>query len=229
MRIDILTLFPEMFDGPFEASILKRAQAKQIIDINIYNLRDWGQGERKTVDGRPYGGGVGMILMIEPIYKALKELRTADSTVVLLCPQGKQFNQSYAYELSEKKHLILICGRYEGVDERVRKHLVDLEISIGDYVLTGGEIPAMVVVDCISRLIPNVIVKPEALKRESFSEVDVNDKKIKLLEHEQYTRPEEFEGWSVPKILLSGDHKKIEEWQTKESLEKTKKKRPDIL
>lgn len=220
MRIDILTLFPEMFKGPFAESIIKRAQDKGLVEIKIHNLRKWAIDKRGTVDDRPFGGGVGMIMMIEPIYRALNELKTPQSRVILLDPREKLFNQKTAQSLSKKTHLILICGHYEGVDERVRQ-LADEEISIGDYILTGGELPAMVVVDAITRLIPEVLEKPEATKYESFSNSQ--------LEYPQYTRPANFKSWKVPEILLSGNHKKIEEWRRKKALEITKKLRPDLL
>lgn len=221
MKIDILTLFPEMFKGPFDESIVKRAQEKSLVEIKIYNLRKWAKDKHKTVDDRPFGGGVGMVLMIEPIYDALKELRKKESKVILLTPQGKVFNQKLASNFSKEKHLIFICGHYEGVDERIREYLIDEEISIGDYVLTGGELPAMVVVDTIIRLIPGVLKKEEATKDESFS--------VKTLEFPQYTRPANFKGWKVPGILLSGDHKKIAAWRKKKAIERTKKRRLDLL
>ncbi len=220
MKIDILTLFPEMFKGPFNESILQRAQNKGLVEIKIHNLRNWARDKRKTVDDRPYGGGVGMIMRVDVINQALTEIKS-QSLTILLSPRGKVFDQKTAKRLAKLKHLILICGHYEGVDERVTEHLIDEEISIGDYVLTGGEIPAMIMVDTIVRLIPGVLEKVEATKSESFSPIN--------LEYPQYTRPEDFKGWKVPEILLSGDHKKIEEWKTKKALEKTKKVRPDLL
>ena len=234
MRIDILTLFPSMFKGPFQESIIKRASDKELVEIKIHNLRKWAVDKRGTVDDRPYGGGIGMILMLEPIYKALEELKTKNSKlktkVILLDPRGKVFNQEIAQKLSKQQHLIFICGHYEGVDERVRKHLVDEVISIGDYILTGGELPAMVITDTIVRLLPGVLEKPEATKFESFS--DLKNEKLKvgnLLEYPQYTRPENFLGWKVPKILLSGNHQKIAEWRRKKAEELTKKFRPDLV
>jgi tRNA (guanine37-N1)-methyltransferase len=214
MRIDILTLFPKMFSGPFGESIIKRAQEKKLVEINIHDLRGWGMGKRRTVDDRTYGGGVGMVLMVEPIYQALKKLKTKDCKVILLTPQGKTFSQATARRLAKEKHLILISGHYEGFDERIREHLVDEEISIGDYVLTGGELPAMVVTDAVVRLLPGVINKEEATKLESFSEKN-------LLEYPQYTRPENFKGWKVPKILLSGNHLEIDRWRKNEAMKKT--------
>ncbi len=227
MIIDILTLFPEMFKGPFEESIIKRAQGKGLVEIKIHNLRDWAKDRRGTVDDKPYGGGVGMVLRVDVIDRAIEEIKKLRNKeikgrkIVLLDPAGKPFNQTKALELSKLDHLILICGHYEGVDERVRKHLVDEEISIGDYVLTGGELPTMVLVDSVARLVPGVLEKPEAVKSESFSQG--------LLEYPQYTRPENFKGWKVPEVLLSGDHKKICDWRKEKALEKTKKLRPDLL
>jgi tRNA (guanine37-N1)-methyltransferase len=220
MKIDILTLFPKMFAGPFAESIIKRAQDKNLVEIKIHDLRDWTKDTRKTVDGRPYGGGVGMILSVEPVYLALKDLKKKDSKVVLLTPQGKTFKQGLAKEYSDLKHLILICGHYEGFDERIREYLIDEELSIGDYVLTGGELPAMIVVDTIVRLIPGVLEKEEATVFESFSP---------YLEYPQYTRPEEFKGWKVPEVLKSGNHKEIEKWRKEKSLQKTKRVRPDLI
>ena len=222
MKIDILTLFPEMFKGPFSESIIKRAQEKNLVKVKIHSLRNWTKDKHKTVDDHPFGGGVGMILMIEPIYKAIKELKKKDSKVILLTPQGKVFKQKTSKRLSKEKHLIFICGHYEGIDERVRKYLVDEEVSIGDYVLTGGELPAMVVVDSIIRLIPKVLSKKEATKFDSFSNKN-------LLEYPQYTRPANFKGWQVPEVLLSGNHKKIKDWRKKKAIEKTKKIRPDLI
>ncbi len=222
MKIDIITLFPEMFKGPFAESIIKRAQEKGLLKINIHNLRKWTKDKHKTVDDHSFGGGTGMVLMVEPVYKALKELKKKESKVILLTPQGKVFKQEKAKKLSKEKHLIFICGHYEGADERIREKLVDEEISIGDYVLTGGELPAMVVIDTITRLIPGVLSKKEAKEIESFSFKG-------LLEYPQYTRPANFKGWPVPEILLSGNHQKINEWREKKALEKTKKRRPALL
>lgn len=221
MKIDIITLFPKMFQGPFEESIIKRAQDKKLVEIKIHNLRSWTKDKHKTVDDRPFGGGAGMILMVEPIYKALKDLKQKNSHIVLLTPQGKPFKQKIAQKLSKKDHLILICGHYEGIDERIRKHLINEEISIGDYVLTGGELPAMVITDSIIRLIPKVLKKENAVKEESFSD--------SKLEYPHYTRPAKFKNWSVPEVLLSGDHQKIKTWREEKSTEKTKNQRPDLL
>lgn len=204
MTFDIITLFPNMFSGPFDQSIIKRAQDKKLVEINYHDLREFAVDERGTVDDRPYGGGVGMVLMVEPIFKALEKIKS--KKVILLDPRGEKFTQQKAREFSKLEQITLICGRYEGVDERVRENLVDESISIGDYVLTGGEIPSMVIIDAVTRLIPGVLEKEDATKFESFSEKN-------SLEHPQYTRPEEFNGWKVPEILLSGNHGKIDEWR----------------
>jgi tRNA (guanine37-N1)-methyltransferase len=210
LKIDILTLFPNMFSGPFDASIIKRAQKKGLIDIKIHNLREWGEGERKNVDDRPYGGGVGMILRIDIINEAISNLKTKDSKVILLDATGERFTEVKAQELAKEKHLILIAGHYEGVDHRVHEHLANEVISIGDYVLTGGELPTMVLVDTIIRLIPGVLGKDE-------SSLDESHKKPGYLEYPQYTRPEDYKGWKVPKVLLSGNHGEIKNWREKKS------------
>ncbi|MBU0569644.1 tRNA (guanosine(37)-N1)-methyltransferase TrmD [Patescibacteria group bacterium] len=271
MNIDILTLFPDMFIGPFDTSMLKKAQDNNLVEINIHDLRKWTDDAHKTVDGKPYGGGPGMVMMVEPIDKALKELKSEarisksgkacafgvetisksqipsskptqkpktknsstvhqpargsteltvevqlggfnSSTVILTSAKGKIFNQQKAQKLSNKKHLIIIAGHYEGVDERVAKYLVDEEISIGKYVLTGGEIPAMVMVDSVVRLIPGVLGNPNSLKDESFSLTTTHHSPF-TKEHPQYTRPENYKGWKVPEILLSGNHAEIEKWR----------------
>ncbi len=207
MKIDILTLFPDMFKGPFDTSIIKRAESRNLIRINVRDLRSWGEGERRNVDDRPYSGGPGMLIRVDIIDKALKELiKTKNSKVILLDATGERFTQQKAQELSKHKHLILIAGHYEGVDHRVHEHLADEVISIGDYVLTGGEIPAMVVVDSVTRLLPGVLGKDE-------SSVDESHKEPGYLEYPQYTRPEEYKGWKVPKILLSGNHAEIDKWR----------------
>lgn len=222
MKIDIITLFPEMFTGPFDHSIIKRAQEENIAKINIHNLRDWSQDKHNKVDARPYGGGPGMVLQCDPVFRAVEELNPDKKAhVVLLTPQGEKLKQKKVKQFSGLKHLILICGHYEGVDERIRKHLVNEEISIGDYILTGGEIPAMVLTDAIVRLLPGVFEKKDAVEKESFSDQS-------LLEYPQYTRPQDFRGYKVPEILLSGDHKKIKEWRKKKSKQRTKKRRPDL-
>lgn len=225
MKIDIITLFPEMFGGPLGTSMVKKAKDGGLVKIKIHNLRKWTKDKHKTVDDRPFGGGKGMILMIEPVFEALKEIsqkgKSQKSKIILLSPQGKPFAQKKAESLVKLDHLVLIAGHYEGFDERIREHLIDEEISIGDYVLTGGEIPAMVIVDSIVRLIPGVLEK-QAKENESFS-------KKGLLDYPQYTRPADYKGWLVPEVLLSGNHKDIEKWRKEKSEENTKKKRPDII
>ena len=206
MKIDILTLFPKMFEGPFKESIIKRAQDKSLVEINIHDLRKWGLDDRRTVDDRPYGGGPGMIMRVDVLDSAIKKLKTKDSKVILLDAGGKTFNQEKAEKLSKLSHIILIAGHYEGIDHRVHEHLVDEIISIGDYVLTGGEIPAMVIIDSVVRLIPGVVGKEASIVEESHSRPGYT-------EYPQYTRPEEFNGWKVPEVLLSGNHKKIKNWR----------------
>ena len=206
MKIDILTLFPEMFKGPFDASIIKRAESKDLVKIEVHDLRKWGEGERRNVDDRPYGGGVGMIIRVDIVEAALKDLRTKSSKVILLDATGEKFVQKKAVELSKLDHLILIAGHYEGVDHRVHENLAHEVISIGDYVLTGGEIPAMAIVDSVIRLIPGVLGKDE-------SSADESHKEPGYLEYPQYTRPEDFKGWKVPKVLLSGNHAEIDKWR----------------
>jgi len=229
MKIDIVSLFPEMFKGPFDESIVKRAQNKTLVEINIYDLRKWTTDKRGTVDDRPYGGGVGMVMMVAPIASAIGELKvqSAKCKVVLLSPRGKVWKQELAQEYSKLDHLILICGHYEGVDERVRD-FIDEEISIGDYVLTGGELPAMVIVDSIIRLVPGVLEKPKATQDESFSNYTLDTKHSTLLEYPQYTHPEDFRGLKVPPVLLSGNHAEIEKWREQKALEITRKNRPDL-
>jgi len=227
MRIDIITIFPKMFAPVLNESIIKRAQGKRKVQIYIHNLRDYSTDKHKKIDDRPFGGGAGMVMRPEPIFSAVETLKskTKDlipkTKVILLTPQGKTLTQRLAKKLSKYKHLILICGHYEGIDERVRRYLVDEEVSIGDYVLTGGELPAMVLADCLIRLLPGVLGDKNSLNFESFEG--------NLLEYPQYTRPAEFKGLPVPKELLSGNHKKIEIWRKKEALKRTKQKRPDLL
>lgn len=212
MKIDIVTLFPKMFEGPMNESIMWRAQDKKFIELNIIDLRQFGDGIRKNVDDRPYGGGAGMILRVDIIDSAIKSLPTVHGSrlTVLLDATGEKFTQKKAYEYSKLDQLVLICGHYEGVDARVTENLVDESISIGDYVLTGGEIPAMVIADTVTRLIPNVI-KPESLLEESFSPSTVHGSQF--TEYPQYTRPEVYRGWKVPKVLLSGNHAEIDKWR----------------
>ncbi|MCM8796890.1 MAG: tRNA (guanosine(37)-N1)-methyltransferase TrmD [Candidatus Omnitrophica bacterium] len=226
MRIDIITIFPKMFAPVLNESIVKRAQRLGRVKICIHDLRDFTSDKHRKVDDRPFGGGSGMVMRPEPIFNAVEYIKSqlrnsATPQVILLCPQGKKLNQRLAKKLSERRHLILICGHYEGVDERVRQKLVDEEISIGDYVLTGGELPAMVLVDSVIRLIPGVLGDKNSLNFESFEG--------NLLEYPQYTRPAEFRGMRVPDILLSGNHNKIEVWRKTEAVKRTKTRRPDLL
>lgn len=219
MQFDVLTLFPEMFE-PIKQSIIGRAEKKNLINLNLVNIRDFSNNKHKKVDDTPYGGGAGMVMQADVVYDAYKSLNTKDAKVIYLTPQGKVLNQKKVEKLSKEKHLILLCGHYEGIDQRVIDKIVDEEISIGDYVLTGGELPAMVLIDSVSRYVEGVLSK-DSIKEESFSN--------NLLEYPQYTRPEIFEGIKVPEILLSGNHKEIEKWRNEKSLETTKNKRPDLL
>lgn len=225
MRIDILTLFPEMFTGVLGESILQRAEEKLAVSYHVHNFREFADNKHKTVDDYPYGGGAGMVLKPQPIFDAvaaLKEQAVCEKPrIILLCPQGETHNQKKAEELAKEEHLIFICGHYEGYDERIRTHLVTDEISIGDYVLTGGELGAMVVIDSVVRLLPEVLGKEESHQQDSFS--------TGLLEHPHYTRPADFRGIKVPDVLLNGNHKLIEEWREKECLRRTLSRRPDLL
>ncbi|MCM3110175.1 tRNA (guanosine(37)-N1)-methyltransferase TrmD [Lederbergia lenta] len=224
MRIDILTLFPEMFTGVFGSSILKNAAEKEAASYHITNFRDYSDNKHKTVDDYPYGGGAGMVLKPQPIFDAVEQLKTENETtprIILLCPQGERYNQQKAEELAKESHLVFICGHYEGYDERIREHIVTDEISIGDYVMTGGELGAMVVIDSVVRLLPGVLGNENSPILDSFSSG--------LLEHPHYTRPSDFRGMKVPDVLLSGNHSKIAEWREKESLIRTKNRRPDLL
>ena len=224
MRIDILTLFPDMVSSVLSQSIIGRAQNSGIIEINCIDIRNFTTNKHKKVDDAPYGGGAGMVMQPEPIYLAYKSIVDSVSTtpfVIYLSPQGKVFSQGLANDFAKKEHIILLCGHYEGVDERVIEEIVDMEVSIGDYVLTGGEIPAMVLCDSVCRLIPGVLSSEEAFSNESHYDG--------LLEYPQYTRPPEFMGRAVPEVLLSGHHKNIDKWRYEQSIIRTKQKRPDLL
>ncbi len=222
LQFDVITIFPKSFSAVLGESIVKRAQEKKKVKIKLHDLRDYTHDKHKSVDNKPFGGGPGMVMAPEPIFEAVKDIKKRKKAkVILMCPTGKPLTQKLAQSLSKEKHLILICGHYEGVDERVREHLVDENISIGDYVLTGGELPAMVLIDCVTRLIPGVLGRKESLHTESF---DHN-----LLEYPQYTRPANFRGIKVPDVLLSGHHKSIEQWRSEQAALKTKKLRPDLL
>ena len=220
MQFNIITIFPKIFDSYFSESIIKRAKEKKLVKLNIYDLRDFTKDKHRKVDDTPYGGGAGMILRIEPIFESIKSIKSKSpknnkTRTILFSAKGKRYTQADAKRLSKYDRLILICGRYEGVDERVAEKVADEEISIGDYVLTGGEIPAMIVVDSLTRLIPGVLGNPESLSEESFNEIQNSKFKIQnsLREYPQYTKPEEFEGWKVPKVLIGGNHKEIEKWR----------------
>ena len=219
MKFDVLTLFPEMFEA-VKQSILGKAIEKGLIDINLVNIRDFSKNKHKKVDDTPYGGGAGMVIRPDVVYDAYKSVYDENAKVVYLTPQGKTLNQKMVEDLSKEKHLILLCGHYEGIDQRVIDKIVDEEISIGDYVLTGGEIPAMVLIDSVSRYVEGVLSQ-ESIKEESFSN--------SLLEYPQYTRPEIFEGEKVPEVLLSGHHGNIDNWRKEQSIKITKQKRPDLL
>ena len=219
MKIDILTLFPDMFQGVFSESIIKRAIEEGKVEINLVNFRDFTKDPHNKVDDTPYGGGAGMVLAPQPIFDCVKSLRTEDSIVILLTPDGEVYKEERAYSLAKEKHLILICGHYEGFDERIRS-ICDLELSIGDYVLTGGEVASMAITDSIVRLLPGVITE-ESHINDSFNN--------NLLDYPTYTKPRVYEGMEVPEVLLSGDHKKIAEYRYNESLKKTQERRPDLL
>jgi len=221
MKIDVLTLFPAMFAGPLDESIVRRAREARLLDLKIHNLRDWTHDRHKTVDDRPFGGGPGMLLKVEPLFEAIESLQREKTRVILLSPSGRKFDQSIARELAQQDDLLLVCGSYEGFDERVREALADDELSIGDYVLTNGALPAMVVIDAIARLLPGVLGDDESSHDESFSHG--------LLEYPQYTRPAEFRGMKVPEVLLSGNHAEIEKWRREQAKLRTEKQRPDLL
>jgi len=223
IRFDILTIFPEMFESPLGCSILKKAIDRGIIEVHLHDIREYAEDRHRMTDDAPYGGGGGMVMKVEPIDRALSAVPFLDGDVpvVLLTPQGVPLCQKMAKELAGQPQLVMICGHYEGVDERVRRHLVNREISIGDYVLTGGELSAMVLLDAVSRLVPGVLGNSESAVTDSFAEG--------LLEYPHYTRPPEYRGWEVPDVLLSGNHREIEEWRRRQSLIRTRNKRPDLL
>lgn len=221
MKIDVLTLFPAMFAGPLDESIIKRARQAGLLDLQLWNLRDWAHDRHKTVDDRPFGGGPGMLLKPEPIFEAVEQLATEKTHVVLMSPSGRKFDQAIAREMAQHEHLVIVTGHYEGFDERIREHLADDELSIGDYVLTNGALPAMVVIDTVARLIPGVLGHDESADEESFSSG--------LLEYPHYTRPAEFRGMKVPDVLLSGNHGEIAKWRGEQARQRTQERRPDLL
>ena len=221
MKIDVLTLFPAMFAGPLDESIVKRARAEGLLDLAIHNLRDYTHDRHRTVDDKPFGGGPGMLLKPEPIFEAVEKLSREKTRLILLTPAGRKFNHSIARELARLEHLLLVCGSYEGFDERVREALADDELSIGDYVLTNGALPAMVIIDAVTRLLPGALGDDQSAHDESFS--------CGLLEYPQYTRPAEFRGMKVPEVLLSGNHAEIEKWRLEQAKQRTKERRRDLL
>jgi tRNA (guanine37-N1)-methyltransferase len=221
MRIDVITIFPEMVAGPLTASLLGKGIDKGLLEVNVHDLREHGFGKHRTVDDRPYGGGAGMVMRPEPIFAAVEQINAPDAHVILMSPRGHRLDHGHVGRLASIGHLILICGRYEGVDERVVEHLVDEEMSIGDYVLSGGELPALVIIEAVSRFVPGVLGNAESLASESHAEG--------LLEFPQYTRPANFRGWQVPEILLSGNHAEVERWRTEQAQTLTRQKRPDMV
>jgi tRNA (guanine37-N1)-methyltransferase len=221
MKIDVLTLFPAMFAGPLDESIIKRARQAGLLDLQLHQLRDWTHDRHKTVDDRPFGGGPGMLLKVEPIFEAVESLQREQTRVVLMSPSGRKFDQSIARELAQQEHLLIVTGHYEGFDERIREALADDELSIGDYVLTNGALPAMVVIDTVVRLLPGVLGDDASSSEESFS--------AGLLEYPQYTRPAEFRGMKVPDVLQSGNHAEIAKWRAEQAKLRTKERRPDLI
>jgi tRNA (guanine37-N1)-methyltransferase len=227
LKFDIITIFPEFFKGPFEVGIIRRGREGGLVDIRIHDLRAFTSDRHRTVDDRPFGGGEGMVFKPEPIFKAVEEIReSAQAEVVALSAAGKKFKQPEALRLSKAEQVILICGRYEGIDERVIEHLVTAEISIGDFIVSGGEIAAAVVVDAVTRYVPGIVGKEESVLRDSFSD-PASD--VQLVEHPHYTRPAEFRGWKVPEVLISGDHEAVRRWRHEAALKKTERNRPDLL
>jgi tRNA (guanine37-N1)-methyltransferase len=232
MQFEVFTLLPEVFPSYLETSILKRARERGLIDVRIHNIRDYTHDKHHTTDDMPYGGGGGMVMKPEPVFEAVESILglashqtppepVSKTPIILLTPQGRVFNQSIAQELAQYPRIALLCGRYEGVDERIREHLVTDEISIGDYVLTGGELPALILIDAVARLLPEVLGDPTGAEDDSHA--------MGLLEYPHYTRPPEFRGWQVPEVLLSGDHGKVDKWRREQALERTFRKRPDML
>ena len=221
LRIDVVTIFPQLFDAPLRTSLLGKAVADGLIDVRVHDLREHGLGKHRSVDDEPYGGGAGMVMRPEPLFEAVERVRGPESHVVLLSPRGRRLDNGVVSALADHGHLILLCGRFEGVDERVAEHLVDDEVSIGDYVLAGGELPALVLVEAVSRLVPGVLGNAESLASESYAHG--------LLEYPQYTRPAEYRGWRVPDVLVSGDHDAVERWRREQSEDITRTRRPDLL
>ena len=227
LQFDVVTIFPEFFKGPFDFGIIRRGRENGLIDIRIHDLRDFTLDRHRTVDDRPFGGGEGMVFKPEPIFKAVDSVRKNEQAeVVVLSASGRKFNQAEALRLSKAEQVILVCGRYEGIDERVIDHLATAEISIGDFIVSGGEIAAAVVVDAVTRYVPGVVGKEESILRDSFSDPTAE---TQLVEHPHYTRPAEFRGWRVPEVLISGDHEAVRKWRSEAALTKTGRNRPDLL
>jgi tRNA (guanine37-N1)-methyltransferase len=227
IRFDVVTIFPDFFRGPFDFGIIRRGKEAGLVEIRVHDLRGFTSDRHRTVDDRPFGGGEGMVFKPEPIFKAVEAVRqSAQVEVVVLSAAGRKFNQAEALRLSKADQLILICGRYEGIDERVVEHLATAEISIGDFIVSGGEIAAAVLVDAVTRYVPGVVGKEESILRDSFSDPAAD---VQLVEHPHYTRPAEFRGWNVPEVLISGDHQAVRAWRHDAALEKTKRNRPDLL
>jgi tRNA (guanine37-N1)-methyltransferase len=227
VRFDVISIFPEFFRGPFDFGVVRRGREKRLIEILVHDLRDFTTDRHRTVDDRPFGGGEGMVLKPEPIFKAVEAIRRDDTAeIVVLSAAGRKFNQAEALRLSKANQVVLVCGRYEGIDERVVEHLSTSEISIGDFIVSGGEIVAAVVVDAVTRYVPGVVGKEESVLRDSFSDPAAE---MQLVEHPHYTRPAEFRGWKVPDILSSGDHEAVRNWRYEAALRKTERNRPDLL
>jgi tRNA (guanine37-N1)-methyltransferase len=227
VRFDVITIFPEFFKGPLDFGMIRRGREKGLIDIRVWDLRDFTSDRHRTVDDRPFGGGEGMVLKAEPIFKAVETVRSGpQAEVVVLSAGGRKFNQAEALRLSKAEQMILVCGRYEGIDERVVEHLATAEVSIGDFIVSGGEIAAAVVVDAVTRYVPGVVGKEESVLRDSFSDPALE---TQLVEHPHYTRPAEFQGWKVPEVLISGDHEAVRKWRYEAAVKKTERNRPDLL
>ena len=227
VTFDVITIFPEFFRGPFDFGIIRRGREKALVEIRIHDLRDFTSDRHRTVDDRPFGGGEGMVFKPEPIFRSVEAVRQNEQAeVVVLSAAGRKFNQAEALRLAKAKQVILICGRYEGIDERVVEHLATAEISIGDFIVSGGEIAAAVVVDAVTRYVPGVVGKEESVLRDSFSDPALD---VRMVEHPHYTRPAEFRGWKVPEVLISGDHEAVRNWRHDAALEKTRRNRPDLL
>jgi len=227
MEFDIITIFPEFFKGPFDVGVIRRGRENRLIDIRVHDLRDFTLDRHRTVDDRPFGGGEGMVFKPEPIFKAVESVRKNDQAeVIVLSAAGRKFDQAEALRLSKMPQIILVCGRYEGIDERVAEHLATAEISIGDFIVSGGEIATVVVIDAVTRYVPGVVGKEESILRDSFSDPASESK---VVEHPHYTRPADFRGWKVPDVLISGDHEAVRKWRHEAALKKTGKNRPDLL